>query len=83
MSYYSDPTANAAIGAIDKEIRAKKKYAKYLKALRKKGLISDEEIARARCRFPGLYRRFYMEIFTDKSENLRQENLPEVLFYPK
>lgn len=63
MSYYSNPTANAAIGAVDKEIRAKQKFAKRLKALRKKGLISDEEIARARCRFPGLYRRFYLEIF--------------------
>lgn len=63
MSYYSNPTANAAMGAVDKEIRAKKKYAKRLKALRKNGLISDEEIARVRCRFPGIYRRFYLDIF--------------------
>ena len=65
MSYYSNPTANAAIGSIDKEIRAKQKMAKSLKELRKKGLLSDEAIAGVKSEFPGIFRRFYLDIFTD------------------
>ena len=65
MSHYSNPTANAAIGAVDKEIRAKEKLAKRLKALRKKGLLSPGEVAGARHQFPGIHRRLYMSIFED------------------
>ena len=82
MSYYSNPTANAAMGAVDKEIRTKKKLAKRLKILRKQGLLSETQIAVYRCEFRGIYRRFYADIFRDE-KILRQKTLPEVLFYPK
>ena len=68
MSYYSNLTANAAMGAVDKEIRAKKKLAKRLRALRRKGILRAEEIAAYRCEFRGIHRRLYAEIFRDETE---------------
>ena len=83
MSYYSNPTANAAMGAVDKEIRAKQKLAKRLKALRKQGIMSAEQLATYQREFRGIHRRFYLEIFKNWIENLRQEFPAGGAFYPK
>lgn len=53
---HADPTANAAIGAIQKEWKKKEAEAKRLAALRKKGLLSPEAEAAARSQFRGIYR---------------------------
>lgn len=57
---YSDPTANAAIGSLDKELERMRKKAKDLRALRKEGLLTPETQARARRRFStGMVRRLF------------------------
>ncbi len=55
-SYYSNPTANAAMGAVDKEIRQMAKRATRIKALRKTGRLTPEIEARARREFTGIFR---------------------------
>lgn len=57
MSYYRNPTANAAIGAVDKEIKIMKKRAKLIRQRRLMGLLTAEEAARARREFVGIHRR--------------------------
>lgn len=49
---YSDPTASAAIGCLDKELSRMDKKVKELRALRKEGQLTPEALLRARSRFP-------------------------------
>lgn len=65
MSYYSNPTANAAIGAVDREIRMMRKYADQIKRRRKNGQLTTEELMLARKRFVGIYARFLREALED------------------
>ena len=48
---YSDPTANAAIGHLDKELDRMRDTVKRLRQLRKDGLLTPDAQARARSRF--------------------------------
>lgn len=57
MSHYSDPTASAAIGAVDRELRRMRKEARRLRQLRDQGRLTREEELEARWRFKGIYRR--------------------------
>ena len=61
-NYYSDPTASAAIGAIDKELSWLKKRAKRMLVLRQAGKLSltSEELAAARREFRGPARYYLM-----------------------
>lgn len=61
MSHYSNPTANAAIGAVDREIRMMRKRAEQIKRRRQQGLLTPEELATARRQFTGIYARFLRE----------------------
>lgn len=65
MSYYSDPTANAAIGTVDREIRRLRKRAEQIRRRRQKGLLTKQEEEDARREFVGIYRRFLMEALED------------------
>lgn len=57
MSYlHSDPTANAAVGSIDRELRQMRKEAERIRALRRNNALTREEEQRARRRFIGIYR---------------------------
>lgn len=56
-NYYSNPTANAAIGNVDKEIHQMRKRAAKLKALHKKGLLTPSQLVAARRQFVGIHRR--------------------------
>ena len=57
---YSDPTASAAIGSLDKELERMKKTVKDLRAKRREGLLTPEGQARARGRFAtGMVRRLF------------------------
>ena len=58
MSYYRDPTANAAIGTVDREIKLMRKRAAEIKRRRQRGQLTAEELAKARRQFVGIYRRF-------------------------
>lgn len=72
MSYYSNPTANAAIGAVDKELNMMRKKAKRLAALRRAGKLSPEEELRQRRQFVGIYKRLLQEAFEDKPTEQRE-----------
>ena len=61
MSHYSNPTANAAIGTVDREIRMMRKRADQIKYRRRKGLLTPAELAKARKQFVGIYARFLRE----------------------
>lgn len=65
MSHYSNPTANAAIGAVDREIRMMRKRAEQIKRRRQQGLLTPKELAAARKQFIGIYARFLREALED------------------
>lgn len=48
---YSDPTANAAIGHLDKELDRMRKTVKRLRQLRSQGALTPDALERARSRF--------------------------------
>ena len=56
MSYYSNPTANAAIGTVDREIRKMEKRAKRLKERKERGQLSPQQEAAAYRQFTGIFR---------------------------
>jgi len=65
-NHYSNPTANAAIGAVDREINRMRKKAARLKALHRQGKLTQQELARARKEFTGIYRRILLEALEEK-----------------
>ena len=56
MSYYSDPTAAAALGEINREFSRLEKKARRLRRLYEEGKLSDEALAREQAHFKGIYR---------------------------
>ncbi len=57
---YSDPTASAAIGSLDKELERMRKKVKELRALRRENLLTPETELQARSRFStGMMRRLF------------------------
>lgn len=57
---YSDPTASAAIGSLDKELERMRKKVKELRALRRENLLTPETELQARSRFStGMVRRLF------------------------
>ena len=65
MSHYSNPAANAAIGAVDREIRMMRKRADQIKRRRQQGLLTPEELTTARKQFIGIYVRLLREAMED------------------
>lgn len=65
-NHYSNPTANAAIGAVDREINRMRKKAARLKNLQQQGKLTDRELNRARKEFTGIYRRILLEALEEK-----------------
>lgn len=65
MSHYANPTAAAAIGAVDRELRMMRKRADQIKRRRQQGLLTPEELAMARKQFVGIYARFLREALED------------------
>lgn len=61
MRYYSNPTENAAIGAVDREIKVMKKRTQHIRYLRKKGFLTPAHEICARREFTGIYRRLLLE----------------------
>ena len=66
-NHYSDPTANAAMGAVDRELRMMRKRAARLRTLRLQGRLTPQEVALARRQFVGIYRRLLEEALGDSS----------------
>jgi hypothetical protein len=70
MGYYSDPTASAALGSINREFSRLEKKAKRLCARYMEGKLSDEAMERARGQFCGIYRHV-LDIALRKAEEER------------
>ncbi|MBE6750322.1 MAG: hypothetical protein E7560_04085 [Ruminococcaceae bacterium] len=56
MGYYSDPTASAALGNINREFSKLEKKAKNLRKLFAEGKISEKTLKKAQSQFTGIYR---------------------------
>ena len=60
MGYlHSDPTANRAVGAIEREMKKMEQEAERIRELRRSNQLSFEEEERARRRFRGIYRPLF------------------------
>lgn len=55
-NYYSDPTANAAVSSIEKDMKRMARTAEKIAARYKKGIISLDELEMAEKQFTGIYR---------------------------
>ena len=53
---HADPTANRAVGALERELKMMRREAERIRALRRSNLLTPEEERRARRRFRGIYR---------------------------
>ena len=80
MSYYSNPTANAAIGAIDQKIKKLEKRAKYLAKCKKLGRLTPEMEAAARRQYTGIFRPI-LERALNPKEKTSPEKSGDVAFY--
>lgn len=65
MNHYSNPTESAAIGAVDRELKAMQKRANQLKLRKEKGLLTPADLALAKKQFIGIYRRLLLEALKD------------------
>lgn len=65
MSHFSDPTANAAIGSVDREIKMTRRRAEQLKRRHQKKPLTPQELALAQKQFVGIHRRFLREAQED------------------
>lgn len=57
-NHYSDPTANAVIGTLDREIKQKEILANLFRDVRAVRPLKKDEERFARSQFRGLHRRF-------------------------
>ncbi len=68
MGYYSDPTANMAIGNINREFSKHIKKAKKLRKLYEEGKLSPDALQKAQSQFRGLYRHVLQNVLEEESE---------------
>lgn len=61
-NYRSDPTANAALGRIQREMKEKEALAKRMKELKKQGRLRPEYVELMRPCFSGIYRRILEDV---------------------
>ena len=66
MGYYSDPTANMALGQINREFSQQVKKAKKLRKLYEEGKISEATLQRAHAQFRGLYRHVLQNVLEEE-----------------
>lgn len=72
-NYYSDPTANAAIGSADREFKKMVKLAMRLRELKRAGHISPEKERLVRRCFTGTFSVLLEDEFLDKIEAAQQK----------
>ncbi len=68
MNYYSDPTAAAAMGSINREFSRLEKKAKKLRTMFEKGRLTSEELEKAQSQFTGIYRHVLTNVLAEKSD---------------
>ncbi len=64
-SSYSDPTASAALGKINREFLRLEKRAKALRRLFDEGKISQKTIEKAQSEFRGIYKHVLKNVLTE------------------
>lgn len=69
MGYYSDPTANMAIGNINREFSKQVNKAKKLHKLYKEGKISEATLEKAHDQFRGLYRHVLDNVLSEEEKS--------------
>ena len=73
MNHYSDPTANRALGGINREFSRLEKKAKNLCRRLDEGKLTTEAFWAAQSQFTGLYRHVLALTKRDWDEKKRQE----------
>ena len=77
MSYYSNPTANAAMGAVDKEIGKINKEVKKLRLQKAEGDITEayfeRRVEKLRGRYKGFFRRVLENALVRKLDEKEEE----------
>lgn len=75
MSHFSDPTANAAVGNINREFSRLEKKAKHLCRLFLEGKLSSQDLQKAGEQFTGIYRHVLTNalIEAEKESNAEDE----------
>lgn len=68
MSYYSNPTENAALGNINKQWNAMKRVAKRIRRRRLAGTLTYPELYRACLQFRGMYSVLLMQAITQDED---------------
>ena len=68
MSYYSDPTANKALGSINREFSRLEKKAKNLRKRYREGRLSEEALERAHSQFTGIYKHVLDHVLAEDEE---------------
>ena len=66
MSKYSDPTANKALGNINREFTRLENKAKRLRKRYEEGRLSDAALLRAQDQFTGIYRHVLTRVMTEE-----------------
>ena len=64
--HYSDPTAAAAMGNLNREYTRMVKRAKHLRDLQRKGKLSPEALEAAQKEFKGLYKNVLSDTLGDQ-----------------
>ena len=72
MIHYSDPTANRALGGINREFSRLEKKARTLCRRLDEGKITMEDFARAQAQFTGIYRHVLTLTKREWDEKKRQ-----------
>ena len=68
-NFRSDPTAGAAIGAVDREFGLLNKQALRIQELNRHGLLTDEQLAAAERQYVGIYRPLLIKALSGKLED--------------
>ena len=69
MSYYSDPTANMAIGNVNREFSKLTKKAKRIRKDFEEGRISEQALMREQKKFRGIYRNILNNVLNEEKED--------------
>ena len=65
MGYYSDPTASAAVGSVDREFARLEKKARRIRDRFEEGKLSLDELEVAAAQFRGIYSHVLMNVFRE------------------
>jgi len=75
-NYYSDPTANAAVSSIEKDMKRMTRYAEKIAARYVANRISPEELALAERQFTGIYRNLLNAAIFKAEQERAAKNTP-------